>query len=81
MSKPALRGVLTSPVAHRGKRPTYHPCRIDFGKREQGLPTVESLRWSGSADLAALTRANALAVLPEGEYELAVGAEVEVVVL
>jgi len=76
-SPKTLRGVLTSPVEHRGKRPTYHPCRIDFGKREQGLPTVEPMRWSGSADLAALARANALAVLPEGDYELAVGAEVE----
>jgi len=73
-----LRGVLTSPVAHRGKRPTYHPCRIDYG---QGLPAVEPMQSSGSADLAALTRANALAVLPEGEYELAVGAEVDAIAL
>jgi len=80
-SPQAMRGVLTSSLIHKGKRPTYYPCRIDFGIREQGLPTVEPMAWSGSADLAALTRANALAVLPEGNYELAVGADVEVVTL
>lgn len=77
----SVRGVLTNTVAHRGKRPTYHPARLDFGKREQGSPTVEALPWSGSADLAALSRANALAVLPEGDYELSAGAEVEVLTL
>ncbi len=76
-----LRGALTEPVAHRGKRPTYHPCQIDFGNRQQGLLMVEPLRWSGSADLAALTHANALVVLPEGDYELEVGAEVDMVLL
>ncbi len=80
-SSQTLRGVLTSSVAHRGKRPTYHPCQICFGERERGLPTIEALAWSGSADLAALTRANALAVLPEGDYELGVGAEVDVIAL
>ncbi|NOY28881.1 MAG: molybdopterin molybdotransferase MoeA [Planctomycetes bacterium] len=85
-SPPPLRGELTGSVTHRGKRPTYHPCWIDFGridfeKCQQGLPSVELMRWSGSADLAALTRANALAVLPEGDYELAAGAEVNVVAL
>ncbi len=45
------------------------------------MPTVEPLAWQGSADLAALTRANALVVLPEGDYELAIGAKVQVVTL
>jgi len=76
-----LRGVLRSPVTHRGNRPTYHPSRIDFGKRVQGLPAVEPMAWGGSADLAALTRANALAILPEGDYELAAGSEVEAIVI
>jgi len=80
-SPPAQRGVLTGAVAHRGKRPTYHPCHIDFGKRKQGLPAIQPMAWSGSADLAALARANALAVLPEGDYELEIGAEVEAITL
>jgi len=76
-----VRGALAGPFAHRGNRPTYYPSRIDFGNREQGLPCVELLEWRGSADLAALTRANALAVLPEGTYQLEAGSEVDVVVL
>jgi len=77
----SLRGVLTDRINHRGSRPTYYPCWIDFGRREEGKPCVEPLPWRGSADLAALTRANALAILPAGDYELGCGDGVEVLVL
>ncbi|MCG8451049.1 MAG: molybdopterin molybdotransferase MoeA [Pirellulales bacterium] len=80
-SKKPVRGSLSDKVAHRGKRPTYLPCKMDFGQRLQGLPNVEPLPWRGSADLAALSRANALAVLPAGDYELLSGAEVEMLTL
>jgi molybdopterin molybdotransferase len=70
------RGVLSGAVSHRGKRPTYYPCRVVYGTRSKGKSSVEPLPWSGSADLAALSRANALAILPEGDYQLAVGDEV-----
>jgi len=76
-----IRSVLTDAFAHRGNRLTYHPCHLHFGQRAQGLPCVEPLVWRGSADLAALTRANALAVLPEGAYQLEAGSEVDVVAL
>ncbi len=75
------RGVLTHPIGHRGGRPTYYPCRIDFGCREAGMPTVETLAWRGSADLAALTRANALAILPAGDCQYEAGQEVDVITL
>jgi len=75
------RGVLTDSIGHLGKRPTYYPSRIHFGQRKQGLPTVETLPWRGSADLAALTRANALTVLPEGNYEYSAGTEVDFLTL
>ncbi len=81
------RAVLTTSISHRGKRPTYYPSQLhfqnkeDFGQRDKGLPTVETLPWRGSADLAALTRANALAILPEGNYKLEPGAEVDVLTL
>ena len=75
------RAVLTTSIGHRGKRPTYYPSQINFGQREKGLPTVETLPWRGSADLAALTRANALTILPKGDYELTAGAEVDVLTL
>jgi len=75
------RGVLTAAISHRGGRPTYYPSQIDFGSRQQGRPTVEPLAWRGSADLAALTRANALAILPAGDYQLSAGTEIEVLPL
>jgi molybdopterin molybdotransferase len=69
-------GVLAAEVSHRGPRPTYYPC---VAKCVVGELNVEPLRWRGSSDLAALTRANALAVLPEGDYRLEAGRRVELV--
>lgn len=72
----ALRGTLIGSTTHHGGRPTYHPCHL-----EQALDaslSVRPLPWRGSADLAALTRANGLIVLPAGDYELTVGTAVEV---
>lgn len=73
----ALRGTLVGSVTHRGGRPTYNPCQL-----EQALDaslSVKPLLWRGSADLAALTHANGLIVLPAGDYELTVGTAVEVI--
>ena len=74
-----LRGQLAAAAKHRGDRPTYHPCRLD--RNAQGQDTVEPLLWRGSADLAALTDANGLMLLPAGDYELAVGTSVDVLPL
>lgn len=75
------QAVLTAAAKHRGKRPTYYPSQLHYDQREQGLPTVEPLPWRGSSDLAALSRANALAILPSGDYELEAGAMVDVLKL
>lgn len=72
------RGRLAKPINHRGKRPTYHPCRAQC---EEGGRWVEPLDWKGSADLATLTRADYLAALPEGDYALAEGDEVHLIEL
>ncbi len=74
-------GVLTTEIGHKGGRPTYYPCSIDFENRDSGRATVATLPWRGSADLAALTRANALVVLPDGDYVYEPGQEVEVIIL
>lgn len=74
-----LRGLLTAAIKHRGGRPTYHPCRLDHSP--QGQDRVEPLAWRGSADLAALSDANGLMILPAGDYELAVGTPVDALVL
>jgi molybdopterin molybdotransferase len=47
----------------RGDRPTYHPAILT----DDSGPLVRPLRWQGSADLAALAAANALAYFPGGE--------------
>ena len=76
------RAILSQPTKHRGERPTYHPCRWAGGAAAPHVePLVEPLDWRGSADLAALTRADCLAVLPAGDYHLDRGAEVAVLPL
>ena len=70
-----VRGQLTAAAKHRGERPTYHPCKID--RSPQGQDTVEPLPWRGSVDLAALTRANGLMLLPAGDYELTIGTPID----
>ena len=83
-----VRASLATAFEHRGQRPTYHPCRVvgedarhGGSSTSGGRPVVEPLDWQGSADLATLTRADCLAVLPEGDYRLEAGGEVEVVEL
>jgi molybdopterin molybdotransferase len=63
---------ITGPFRHRGERPTFHPCRLAFPGKDK-TPSLELMDWKGSADLATLTRAHYLAVLPEGDYELVAG--------
>ncbi len=76
-----VRGVLTGPLAHRGGRPSYQPCKLNFGQRRAGLPTVDPLDWRGSADIRSLTHASALAVLAAGDYRLEAGEEIDVLLL
>jgi len=75
-AQPATKhGVLAAAFKHRGGRPTYHPCRVLVSG--DGLPQLEPLDWHGSADLASLTQATALAAFPSGDYELPRAAEVQ----
>jgi len=62
-SKP-IPAILQEDFVYATDRPTYHPARVemsDSGWRVRPVP------WRGSPDLLALTRANALVVLPVGE--------------
>jgi molybdopterin molybdotransferase len=62
--------ILTEDYPYRSDRPTYHPARLtltDGGWRVAATP------WSGSPDLRALLRANALIVLPAGDHRHAAG--------
>lgn len=51
---------LASSVAVKGDRPTYHPCRIQFG--ETGLQATP-VAWGGSADLRSTADANGMCLL------------------
>lgn len=74
------RAVLAMPFEHRGKRPTYHPCKVN-APTEGGVLHLEPLNWRGSADLATLTRATHLAAFPAGDYQLVHGDEIEAIPL
>ncbi len=76
-----MTGRLTDAKQYRGNRTTYFPCRILYDAHARDKMPVELLPWGGSADLAAMTRANALAIFPAGDYELPAGSEVEVLTL
>lgn len=70
-----LRLPLASGFDHRGDRPTYHPARMI---ERDGRHLVETVAWIGSADLAALTAASALALFPAGDRTYGAGEEVSV---
>jgi molybdopterin molybdotransferase len=90
---PRMEGArLAAPFKHRGGRPTYQPCRVrseeasppgrgGSAAADTGQRIVEPLDWKGSADVATLTRADCLAAMPEGDYVLAPGDEVNVLLL
>jgi molybdopterin molybdotransferase len=77
----ARRGVVGVAISHRGKRPTYQPCRVVREEASTGRAVVEALDWKGSADLATLARADCLAALPEGDYTLDPGEDVAIIAL
>src|SRR5262249_47692064 len=60
-----LRAVLAEDFPYRTDRPTYHPALLSAGDRGWQVRLVP---WFGSPDLRALTRANALALLPTGDH-------------
>ena len=70
----------------RGERLTYYPAKITAtaaaaGAAHQALPHLSVVAWQGSADLHALSRANALARFPAGEQNYAAGDRVEYIEL
>ena len=69
---------LAEPARHRADRPAYRPARLS---EEGGRLTCRLLRDKGSADLFAWREANALAVLPVGQTEIAAGGQVQAMFL
>jgi molybdopterin molybdotransferase len=79
---PVVRAVLSMPYNHAGGRAAYLPARVTLSERSAGeCPSVEILSWHGSADVATLATANALARFPVEKVELAAGAHLDVLML
>jgi molybdopterin molybdotransferase len=60
-----VSAVLSEDFAYRTDRPTYHPAHLEStatGWKVRPVP------WIGSADLRALTQANALVIFPSGDH-------------
>ncbi len=72
---PFARLPLAQDFRYATDRPTYHPAKIEAGAVGD---QVRPVPWSGSADLRALTAANALMLLPPGDYSYRKGAAMSV---
>jgi molybdopterin molybdotransferase len=71
--------ILSDPVRRQPGRRGYLPARVDLDPR--GALTATPVPSMGSADLVALSRANALLVAPEDQSEIPQGAAVRVLLL
>lgn len=63
---------LAEPFDHSSDRPTYHPAVLNS---RAGVSVVAPVAWFGSPDLRALSRANALMLLPVGRHALTAGTQ------
>jgi molybdopterin molybdotransferase len=72
-----VRAKLAQEFAARNDRPTYHPAWLD--QAEDGGWRVRAAAWFGSPDLRGLLQANALLVLPAGEFAWPAGESLEVI--
>jgi molybdopterin molybdotransferase len=66
---------LAEAFTHSSDRPTYHPVWLEAAATGW---SVRPVPWFGSPDLRALSRANALAVLPAGDHRFAAGERISV---
>jgi molybdopterin molybdotransferase len=73
-----ITAVLSEDFSYRTDRPTYHPARCEASPAGW---TVGPVPWLGSADLRALTQANALILLPPGDQWHRAGQTFEVLSL
>ncbi|OHB76411.1 MAG: hypothetical protein A2Z34_04495 [Planctomycetes bacterium RBG_16_59_8] len=73
-----MRALVTSPLDRRSDRLQYIPGLCDL---RGGRPTVAPVPWHGSADIAALTRADCFIVLPPNAPPLKEGDGVDIQLL
>lgn len=77
-SVPTASARLTHDFPYKGGRESCLPARVSNLAAGDAQPTVEILKWHGSADLAALAEANALVRLGSEPAQLEAGVTVEV---
>lgn len=70
---PLMEGRLVEPIRRRPGRQAYLPAVIGFGNGEMTLRPIPSM---GSADMVAMSRADALAIIPAESGDLEVGVRV-----
>jgi molybdopterin molybdotransferase len=75
----SVQAELSHDYEHAGGRAAYLPARVRASHGGAGKLSVEILPWRGSADLAALARANALVCLSAEKQTVALGAAVRIV--
>ncbi|HEY7428834.1 MAG TPA: gephyrin-like molybdotransferase Glp [Gemmataceae bacterium] len=73
-----VSAVLSEDFAYRTDRPTYHPAYLEM---DTARWSVRPVPWIGSADLRALTQANALILFPPGDHRHRTGQTFEVLSL
>ena len=73
-----VSALLAEEFSYRSERPTYHPARLD---REDSGWVVRRVPWFGSADLRALTQANALMLISPGDQRHRAGQSFDVLML
>ena len=69
--------VLARGVKGSVERASYLPARLDTN--QEGYLLAEPLKWGGSSDFVAFTRATALIIVPEGTKLIEAGARVKIV--
>src|SRR5207302_890292 len=67
---PVWQAALEADFAYKTDRPTYHPARLQW---EGAQYRVRFVPWFGSADLRALSAANAFALITEGNHDFKSG--------
>lgn len=73
-----VTAVLSEDFVYRTDRPTYHPAYLEWAAAGW---KVRAVPWIGSADLRALTQANALVLFPPGDRRYQAGQAFEVLSL
>lgn len=72
---PLLEATVVTPVKENAALTHFLPSRVEWA----GLtPKVTVLRWQGSGDIAALTRANCFVMVPADRLDIAAGEKVSV---